>query len=191
MENYNEQVSVLLSRKAYDIIEGKANSNSLIQGVSGVLGFPFTLMADGAVIFTHYGTMLNEIRRLYNRSTLNEEVIITIIKGIKEEILFDIVADKVLGQIPLVGIYFNAICAKAMTWRLGILFSMLSSRGEAINEQKVREATKLVRMLFPQNDSFKFKQPSYPTFEKLVVSVYENAEDEYNNKIGRALDAFN
>lgn len=52
----------LLARKAYEIINAKAASNITIQGLSGVLGFPFTVIADGAVIFTHYGTMLNEIR---------------------------------------------------------------------------------------------------------------------------------
>lgn len=50
-----------LAKKSYEIINDKAGSNIVIQGLSGVLGFPFTLLADGAVIFTHYGTMLNEI----------------------------------------------------------------------------------------------------------------------------------
>ena len=54
--------SPALARRSYEIINEKASSNIVIQGLSGVLGFPFTLLADGAVIFTHYGTMLNEIR---------------------------------------------------------------------------------------------------------------------------------
>ena len=105
----------MLSKKAYEIINEKASSNIAIQGLSGVLGFPFTLLADGAVIFTHYGTMLNEIRTLYGRTPVSEAVVSTIVKGISSELIFDIVADKFLGQVPLVGIYFNAICAKTMT----------------------------------------------------------------------------
>ena len=180
----------ILSKKAYEIINEKASSNIAIQGLSGVLGFPFTLLADGAVIFTHYGTMLNEIRTLYGRTPVSEAVVSTIVKGISSELIFDIVADKFLGQVPLVGIYFNAICAKTMTWRLGILFTMLSARGERIDEYAVQDTTKLIRMVFPQTDAFKFQQPTYPTFEKLVVSVADNSMEQFNQKISKALDVF-
>ena len=47
--------SPALAQKSYEIINSKASSNIAIQGLSGILGFPFTLLADGAVIFTHYG----------------------------------------------------------------------------------------------------------------------------------------
>ena len=30
-----------------------------MQGISGFIGFPFTLIADASVIFTHYGPMIN------------------------------------------------------------------------------------------------------------------------------------
>lgn len=179
-----------LARKSYEIINSKASSNIAIQGISGLLGFPFTLLADGAVIFTHYGTMLNEIRSLYGRMPVNESVVTTIIKGISSELIFDIVADKFLGNVPLVGIYFNAICAKTMTWRLGILFTMLSARGEAIDEYAVQDTTKLIRMVFPQTDAFKFQQPTYPDFEKLVTSVAGNSMEQFNQKITKALCVF-
>lgn len=179
-----------LARKAYMIINEKASSNVVIQGMSGILGFPFTLIADGAVVFTHYGTMLNEIRSLYHRMPVNEDVLNSIVKGISSELLFDIVADKILGNVPLIGIYFNAICAKAMTWRLGILFTMLSSRGEEISDKTVGETTKLIRSIFPQNDTFKFKQPDYKTFEKLIISVEGDSVEQYNDKVKKALSAF-
>ena len=164
--------SPALAQKSYEIINSKASSNIAIQGLSGILGFPFTLLADGAVIFTHYGTMPNEIR------------------SISSEHIFDVVADKVLGNVPLIGVYFNAICAKTMTWRLGILFTMLSARGEAIDDATVQDTTKLIRMVFPQTDAFKFQQPTYPTFEKLVTSVTGNSMEQFNRKISKALDAF-
>jgi len=180
----------ILAKKAYEIINEKASSNIVIQGLSGVLGFPFTIMADGAVVFTHYGTMLNEIRSLYGRTPVSEAVLSSIIKGISSELIFDIVADKFLGQMPLVGIYFNAICAKTMTWRLGILFTMLSARGERIDDYTVEDTTKLIRLVFPQTDAFKFQQPTYPTFEKLIVSVSDNTVDQFTYKITKALDVF-
>jgi len=179
-----------LARRAYEIINSKASSNIAIQGLSGVLGFPFTLLADGAIIFTHYGPMLNEIRSLYGRTPVSESVVSTIVKGISSELIFDVVADKVLGNVPLVGVYFNAICAKTMTWRLGILFTMLSARGEAIDDKTVADTTKLIRMVFPQTDAFKFQQPTYATFEKLVVSVSDNSMDQFNRKVEKALSAF-
>ena len=58
-------------------------------------------MADGAVIFTHYGTMLNEIRSLYGRTPVSETIVGGIVKGISNELIFDIVADKFLGNVPL------------------------------------------------------------------------------------------
>lgn len=180
-----------LAKKAYEIINEKASSNIVIQGLSGVLGFPFTLLADGAVIFTHYGSMLNEIRSLYGRTPVSEAVVTSIVKGISNELIFDVVADKFLGNVPVVGIYFNAICAKTMTWRLGILFTMLSARGEAIDNYTVQDTTKLIRLVFPQTDAFKFQQPTYPTFEKLVNSVTGNSMEQFNEKITKALDVFN
>lgn len=182
--------NTILAKKAYEIINSKASSNIAIQGLSGVLGFPFTLLADGAVIFTHYGTMLNEIRSLFGRTPVSENVVSTIVKGISSELIFDVVADKFLGNVPLVGIYFNAICAKTMTWRLGILFTMLSARGEAIDDYAVQDTIKLIRLVFPQTDAFKFQQPTYPTFEKLVLSVTDNTMEQFNNKISKALDVF-
>lgn len=180
-----------LAKKAYEIINEKAGSNIVIQGLSGVLGFPFTLLADGAVIFTHYGAMLNEIRSLYGRTPVNENVVTSIVKGISSELIFDVVADKFLGNVPLVGIYFNAICAKTMTWRLGILFTMLSARGEAIDNYTVQDTTKLIRLVFPQTDAFKFQQPTYQTFENLITSVSDNSIEQFNNKVAKALDVFN
>lgn len=184
------RADTVLAKKAYEIINEKASSNIVIQGLSGVLGFPFTLMADGAIIFTHYGTMLNEIRNLYGRTPVSESVVGSIVKGISSELIFDVVADKFLGNVPIVGIYFNAICAKTMTWRLGILFTMLSARGEAIDDYAVQDTTKLIRLVFPQTDAFKFQQPTYPTFEKLVLSVTDNTMEQFNNKISKALDVF-
>lgn len=184
------RADTVLAKKAYEIINEKASSNIAIQGLSGILGFPFTIIADGAVIFTHYGTMLNEIRSLYGRTPVSESVVSTIVKGISSELIFDIVADKFLGNVPLVGIYFNAICAKTMTWRLGILFTMLSARGEAIDDYTVQDTTKLIRLVFPQTDAFKFQQPTYPTFEKLILSVTGNSMEQFNQKVTKALEVF-
>lgn len=180
-----------LARKAYNQINGKASSNIFTQGISGFLGFPFTLIIDVAVIGTHYVPMFNNIRSIYNRSPVTDNVVAPMLTNISSEILFDIVADKVLGNVPIIGIYFNAICAKTMTWRLGILFSMLASRGESIKPESIRDAMIVIRQVFPQKSSFSFKQPSLDEFVKIVSSVYENSQQEYESKIHRAMDIFN
>ena len=178
------------AKKSYEIINQKASSNIAIQGLTGILGFPFTLIADGAVIFTHYGAMLNEIRSLYGRTPVSETVVTSIVKGISSELIFDIVADKFLGNVPLIGIYFNAICAKTMTWRIGILMTMLSARGESIDDVAIKDSMIVIRNIFPQVDMFKFAQPDYATFEKMIVSVSNDTIEEYNKKIKKAMDAF-
>lgn len=175
--------------RVYDIIEKKAGSNILMQGLTGWMGFPFTLFADTAVFFTHYGPMLNEIREVYGREPLSGEFIAPILKGCKDEVISDIVMDKVIGNIPIIGMPANMIAAKAMTWRLGILFGMLSARGEEINEHNVERAMVLIRNLFPQKDSYLFRKPSVENAQKLIRSVEGDTFDTFDSKVSKILDA--
>lgn len=174
---------------SYTLINKKSNSNSFIQGISGIAGFPTTIAVDGAVIFSHYGPMINEIRALYGYAPLTGNAFSPIMKSISKEILFDITVDKFLGQVPVAGIYFNAVCAKALTWRLGMLFTITSSRGEEINRESLSKVVKLIRNLTPQSDIFKFAKPDYDMFKKITISVYENNYDMYINKIENAFRA--
>ena len=179
-----------LSKKAYNLIDSTAGSNSFIQGLSGLGGFPWTLLADGVTLFTHYMEMINGIRKLYGRSEITDRDISSILGGLSNEIIVDIMADKIAGNIPIIGVYFNAICAKTMTWRIGILMTMLSARGESIDDAAIKDSLIVIRNIFPQVDMFKFTQPNYATFEKMIVSVAGNTIEEYNRKIKKAMDAF-
>ena len=169
--------------RVYDIIDRKAGSTIAMQAISGAFGFPVTLAVDAGVVFTHYGPMLNEIRSVYGRQFINKEVVIPVIKGCKKEIMTDVVVDKIMGNIPLVGLPANMICAKAMTWRLGILFGMLAARGEEINADSVERATQAIRKLFPQNNTFKFKKPSVTVVEKLLNIVENDTIQEFDQKV--------
>ena len=160
-----------------------------MQGVSGVFGFPFTFMADVGVIFTHYGPMINKIRSIYGRSPVSLETIKPIISACSTEILADVIVDKVIGNVPLIGIAANAMCAKTMTWRLGILFGMLAARGEEISVESAKNATKAIRGLFPQKSMFVFKTPSIATVEKLLTKVEYCSEIDFNKKVESILDA--
>ena len=177
------------ARQVYDLIQNKASSNEFMQGLSGLLGFPFTLIADAGVIFTHYGPMLNSIRSIYGRSPVSAEVVKPILDGCKSEILADILVDKIIGQIPVIGIAANVMCAKTMTWRLGILFGMLAARGEEISSESARNATKAIRGLFPQKSMITFSTPSIAMVEKLLTKVENCSTEAFDEKVDRILDA--
>lgn len=177
--------------QSYNIINTTANSNVALQGFSGIFGFPATIIADGMTIFTHYAPMIDRIRALYGKEPLTKEVYAPILKNITSEILFDIVFDKVAGQIPVVGIYFNAICAKALTWRLGILFAVSSNlEWDITDAEMLNKVTMLIRNVFPQKDVFKFTKPDYNTYKKIMLSIQNNDEEVFADKINEALKAF-
>lgn len=189
MNTTDNTLAKKLAKNSYQAISETAGSNTFMQGLSGLFGFPWTLITDVGVLFTHYGPMINKLRGIYGRNPVDSKLK-DVLVNVKEEVLFDIVVDKVLGNIPLLGVYFNAICAKAMTWRIGMLFSIMSSRGEEIDAERAADVMKLVRLLSPQNSVFKFQQPSYAEYEKILVSVYNNDADVFGSKIERALDIF-
>lgn len=180
----------VIFKAAYNLINKKANSNSFIQGVSGIAGFPTTLAIDGIVIFSHYEPMIDEIRTLFGYAPLDRDAVKPLINSIGNEIMVDIVVDKVLGQIPVAGVYFNAICAKALTWRLGMLFTVVSSRGEEMNYDNMNKVIKLICNITPQTDMFKFSRPDYNMFKKITISVYRSDFVSYDQKIENALHAF-
>lgn len=112
-----------------------------------------------------------------------------IVKGCSTEILADIVLDKIVGQIPVIGIGANMICAKAMTWRLGILFAMISARGEEISVDSVRNTARMIREVFPQKSSVMFKKPSAVIVEKLINQVEGVTVEDFDTKVERIIDA--
>lgn len=181
-------MSVSITAKVYTKIDHFSGSNQVIQGLSGAIGFPATLIVDAATLFTHYGPMINDIRSLYGREPLSKDTLIPILKGTASDIVCDLVLDKVVGQVPVVGIPFNIMCAKAMSWRYGLMFAMLSARGESITEETVKKTCVLIRTLFPQGHSFIFKKPSVVTVEKLLNAVDDCEIENYEKKIEKILD---
>lgn len=173
----------VLEDTIYNLINEKSTSNIAIQGASGLLGWPWTTAADVGVVFTHYGPMLNEIRILYGRNPVSIDVVAPIIQGCMSELLTDLILDKVVGQIPIIGFGANIICAKAMTWRLGILFAMLSSRGESIDINNVKNATKFIREVFPQKSSLRFEKPSRNDVHVLLRKIANESVVSFNEII--------
>lgn len=181
-------MSSSLAEQAYDLINSKAQSNSFIQGFSGIFGFITTIAADIAAIPAIYGKMWDEIRAIYGYRPVGSDAAKTVLMQVMPEVLSDIAFDKFLGNVPVVGIYFNAICAKQMAWRLGTLFAFMSARGSEIPADKVSEAMALIRHMFPQKDMFTFTTPNRHNFIKLVESVHGNSIQQFEKKVSNALD---
>lgn len=175
------------ARKAYQLIEQKANSSMLVEGLSGIGGFPWTVIADGAIIFTHYQPMVSEIRHIFDRSDISVDDYIKAVKALKSDILMDFALDQICGQIPILGIYFNLICAKAMTWRIGLVLAIASSRGEELCFENLHDAMKLSCQLAPRNGISKLAQPAYEDFEKIINSVADQPVWVYSEMLSRAI----
>ncbi|MDD4308844.1 MAG: hypothetical protein PHO32_00530 [Candidatus Cloacimonetes bacterium] len=171
------------AEQAYRIIMQKAEDNTVAQSLSGIIGWPLTIATDIAVIPLIYVPLWDRIRELYDRSNISQDVSTKVITGIISEIFVDIALDKIMGNIPLIGIYFNAICAKTMTWRLGTLFGMLAARGDEVDDTIVKESMVLIRKTFPQNDMFKFRTPDKKTFIDLVESFNGLSTEQYKSRV--------
>jgi hypothetical protein len=194
IEVLSKEVIVLLydelALQAYCEINRTAKSNMLLQGGGAIFGGSVTMGIDVAVVGTHYLPMFNRIRRIYGRDPVGSGVIIPIVGNLSHELLFDLTHDKILGHIPVVGIYFNVICAKTLTWRLGVLFAMLASLGTEIESSLVKDCVYVIRNMFPQNSAYKLAQPDRETFTQIVTSVHNNSPFEFEEKINKAKAIF-
>ena len=177
--------------QTYSEISSTANSNAAIEAAGSIFGMGINLVLDVATIGTHYIPMVNKIRRLYGKAPWSLEEFATLLKAIKGEILFDFVFDKALGTIPLVGTYFNYICAKSMIFRVGMLCAMCSClKNDVTDIETFTKTSALIREVFPQKSVFKFATPDYNTFKKLMLSVMNNTVVDYETKLKRAMAAF-
>jgi len=189
MTKKNKDYTILHS-SAYKLIEEKSINNTFIQGAGGLLGTVMTLSAD-IYAFKIYSNLWDEIRELYGHEPFKAEEISSIIPKLGEEIISDIALDKVLGYIPIIGVFTNSICAKAMTWRLGILFAFLSSRGSDLPEdEEVIKAVCLIREIYPHKDMLTFSTPDKASVLHILSGVENNTAKAFKDKIDEALAAF-
>lgn len=172
----------------YNMIRSKAEDNTVAQSLSGIFGWPITIATDIAVIPLIYVPLWDRIRELYGRTNIGKDTASKIISGIVGEIFVDIALDKILGNVPLIGIYFNAICAKTMTWRLGTLFAMLAARGDEIDESVVKQSMALIRKVFPQTDMFRFTTPDKATYIRLIEGMSDIPQEDYQRKVVKLLE---
>lgn len=175
--------------QCYELIDDGASINSLAQGASGFFGFLTATAMDIAAIGL-YVRLWNSIREIYGLPEVDFDDGVSVIKNIVGELISDLVLDKFMGNIPIAGIYFNAICAKQLTWRLGMLFTMLSENGSHVDDIDCKNMVRVIRQLFPQSDMFTFKTPEKQKFLQLVNGTTGLSAKELNEKIDAALAIF-
>lgn len=159
------------TEEIYVEIESTANSNFIMQGISGILGFPYTLFVDAVALFSHYEPLINKIRHIYGLDSLQKDEIVPVLKGSSKEIFTDIILDKIIGQVPIIGVFSNLICAKTLTWRIGLLFAYLSYHNLDITEARVSFIMEAICKYLPMKSTFSFKTPS----RKEVNDFMENS----------------
>ncbi len=174
---------------AYDLIARSANENATMQGAAGIFGTFVSIGADVASI-AMYSAMWNNIRKIYGHNEFEADQVKSIIPKLGKEIISDIVFDKVIGYIPIIGIATNIMCAKSMSWRLGILFSMLSSRGSDMPDDSIIKSVRLIREMYPQRDMFSFTTPDRSSVIRMIENTSNNSIEEFDQKISKALAAF-
>lgn len=165
-----------IAKMIYKRIEKADFINTYMQGASGLIGNGVPAIVDCVAITHIYTPLANDIRRFYQRTPLTMTDVTTIIKGCGQEIISDILLDKIAGNIPVVGIVFNAVCAKSMTWRLGLMFAMLSAYGEMVDKQNVSKAIHLIRLQYPQSKSLTFNKPSFFDVSMLLATMHSSTD---------------
>ena len=162
-----------IEEETYYFIEATANKNLLMQGISGAIGFPYTLLVDGLALFLYYEPMINKIRNNYSLSAINKEEFVNLIQSSGNELFYDLVIDKIVGNIPVVGVYANIVCAKILTWRLGLLFFYLSARNLELSKNNITVTLKFIRRMMNPNDIFlKLNTPQLNEMNSFLNSYF-------------------
>ncbi len=149
-----------------------ANKNAIAQGFSGAFGLGVNLAVDIAAL-PFYAGLWNDIRNIYGKGTITLPAAKAYLRPNLGFLAQDLLWDKMVGSVPVVGIPFNVAFAKALTWRLGAWFGILSALGEEIGaeEMLVRSTMQLTREIFPSNgDVFTFKTPHQVTFVAFIAA---------------------
>jgi hypothetical protein len=178
------------AQQVYDRTRTLATGNLIAQGASGFFGFAANLLVDAAAI-PFYAQLWNEIRGIYGKGEITAEATRAYVKPNIGFLAQDLLWDKIVGSIPIIGVPFNIAFAKALTWRLGAWFGFLSAiDGEDDVEALTAATMDLVREVFPSSRSvFDFAAPDRDVFVEFIASVDGLTTDEVQDRTKAALDA--
>lgn len=172
-----------------------ARINMTAQGLSGVFGMGVNLAVDLAAI-PFYLRHWNAIREIYGKGGISLEAAKAYLQPNIGFLIEDLVFDKALGSTPILGVYFNAAFAKALTWRLGGWFGALCALGEAdgpISERLTRASLQLTREIFAADlgsfNTLKFPTPDRERFIRFIAATDGLTEAEAQERVDKALAA--
>lgn len=150
-----------------------ANGNALAQGASGIFGGGVNLLVDAAAI-PFYVDLWNEVRRIYGRGEITLDAAREYLRPNLTFLVQDLVWDKAIGSIPIIGIPFDIAFGKALTWRLGAWFGMLAALGADSNgDAELAQSTlALVKLVFPAGGGvFTWNSSDEEVFVAFISSV--------------------
>jgi hypothetical protein len=177
------------AERVYDKTATLATGNLIAQGASGFFGFAANIVVDVAAI-PFYAQLWSEIREIYGKGEITSEAVKAYLKPNMGFLAQDLVWDKIVGSIPIIGVPFNIVFAKALTWRLGAWFGFLSAIDGEDDDAALAETTlQLVREVFPSSRSvFDFRAPDRDVFVEFIASVDGLTTDEVQDRTKAALD---
>ena len=176
--------------QVYERTRTLANGNAIAQGASGLFGGGLNLLVDAAAI-PFYAELWTDVRRIYGHGEITRQAAQDYLRPNLSFIVQDLVWDKAVGSIPIIGIPFNIAFGKALTWRLGAWFGMLAALGAASGDAELGQSTlALVKQVFPADGSvFTFSAPDREVFVAFISSVDGLTEDEARSRTDAALRA--
>jgi hypothetical protein len=177
--------------RVYEKTRTLANGNALAQGASGLFGGGVNLLVDAAAI-PFYVDLWNDVRRIYGRGEITLQAAQEYLKPNLAFLVQDLVWDKAIGSIPIIGIPFNIVFGKALTWRLGAWFGMLAALGadSGGNAELAQSTLALVKQVFPVDRSmFSWSAPDHEVFVAFISSVDGLTEAEAQSRTEAALRA--
>jgi len=177
------------AERVYEKTASLATGNLVAQGASGFFGFGTTWLVDAAAI-PFYADLWNRIRDVYGNGEITTDAAQAYLRPNLGFLAQDLLWDKVVGSIPIIGIPFNIAFAKALTWRLGAWFGFLSALDGEDDVELLTSATmELVREVFPSSRSvFDLAAPDRDVFVTFIASVDGLTTDEAHDRTKRALE---
>jgi hypothetical protein len=169
--------------RVYSIINDYTRGNMFIQGLAGLFGSGVPVITDVAAVGL-YAVMWSDINSVYgHKAKFGWSELWTMIKGSWLVFAADIGVDKLIEQIPVLGIPSNVLAAKILTWRIGYYLGVISALGAYAGTAKQGENAKLIAeyssTIFPRS-VFTLSSPDQQVFIETLAQVEVEGGDSYD-----------
>lgn len=160
----------IISRASNDaaLMQAGANLASLVTG-----GLPVIHLAVDGLCLGYQVTIINDISDLYGKPRITQGAALAYLRPNLGFILGNLALDKGLGvAVPVLGLPFCYIFARALTWRLGTFFTATAAMDADIPRPLLLEKLAgLVAELFPRRDFFGLANPDKEKFVALIAGL--------------------